>query len=274
MEQQTDQLLRSSSEEVKGKGEHQPRRSDSRRQTQSYSGINTELDTTPKIFFLVFALLFVGPLAGVLTSAPRLTRSLGKTGCLPDGSFQVPGTASIWDTDYFLSINVPVSPTSPDGATQWSFARAKAVDVVWDLFIGRGMQIALAFLAFRVFTKVLWRLMEREEMPFRTYAAVAFHPGAFSSSLPPSRRPGLSPSGLGGQSKRGAHGGSLEEIDAGADIAGLDGAADAVYHGSSDDPVRCFWLRVRGVSNHQLLSRSQKAWSITPASTRYGRIAT
>jgi hypothetical protein len=42
----------------------------------------------------------------------------------------------------------------------------------------------LTFAAFHIFSKALLRLMEGEEIPFRTYSAVAFQAGGFTSLLP------------------------------------------------------------------------------------------
>jgi hypothetical protein len=63
----------------------------------------------------------------------------------------------------------------------WSFANAKAVDIVWDLLIGRGMQVTFVWMAFRSFSKALLRIMDNEEIPFSTYSAVGFTTGSFSS---------------------------------------------------------------------------------------------
>jgi hypothetical protein len=129
-----------------------------------------------KVFFFICALTPIAPLVVLLTSSTS-SSSISQTGCLPDGTFALPGTRSVSLGSYFLSINVPVtSATVP-----WTFTHAKIVNVIWDLLVGRGLQIILVFTAFHVFSKVLLRLMEREEIPFRTYGAVSFQPGTFSA---------------------------------------------------------------------------------------------
>ena len=79
----------------------------------------------------------------------------------------------------------------------WSFAHAKAVDIVWDLLVGREVQLILVWMAFHAFSKALLRIMEDEEIPFSTYGAVGFTTGSFSSFFrlvgawkSPSREPG------------------------------------------------------------------------------------
>lgn len=136
-------------------------------------------DWRHKLVWLACVLALVAPLVVVLTAARNLSLPLGNKGCLPDGTFAIPGTTSIWDPAHFLSINVP---TTSDA--QYDFAHAKAVDVVWDLLLGRGLQVILCIIAFQVFSKVLLRLMEREEISFRAYSAVSFQPGGASSILP------------------------------------------------------------------------------------------
>lgn len=138
-----------------------------------------ELSLFSKIVGLVCAMVFAVPIAALLTHTESLSRALDATGCLPDGSFAIPGTSSIWDKAHFLSINVPVSP---GGSSLWSFTTAKAVDVVWDMIIGRGIQVCLGLMALHTFYKVILRLMEGEELPFRTYAAISFQPGSFVSA--------------------------------------------------------------------------------------------
>ncbi|KAH8647826.1 hypothetical protein BX600DRAFT_443170 [Xylariales sp. PMI_506] len=128
--------------------------------------------------FLACALALVAPIAWLVTRASSLSDMLLTNGCLPDGTFAIPahGTISIWNTNLFLAISLQAM-----GPDLWSFAHAKLVDVVWDLLVGRGLQVALTVLAFAVFSNVLLRVMEREEIPFRTYASVSFQPGGFSS---------------------------------------------------------------------------------------------
>lgn len=119
----------------------------------------------------------VAPIAVLPSVAHHLARplGLGDRGCLPDGTLVFPGTTSLWNSSQFPSIN---SPTTPRDAP-WSFSHAKAVDIVWDLLVGRGVWVA-----FHAFSKALRRIMEDEEIPFSTYGAVGFTTGSFSSFFP------------------------------------------------------------------------------------------
>ena len=80
---------------------------------------------------------------------------------------------SVWDTSQFLDITL--------GFGSFDFAIAKGIDIGWDLVIGRGGQIVLALLSYRVFSAVLLHSMETRAVCFYTYAAIGFGRGPLFS---------------------------------------------------------------------------------------------
>ncbi|KAJ9642497.1 hypothetical protein H2199_004878 [Coniosporium tulheliwenetii] len=64
------------------------------------------------------------------------------------------------------------TPTLAFGS--FSFSTAKTIDIIWDLFIGRGGQAVLMYIAYRVFTRSLVFSMESRPTPYQVFAAIAF----------------------------------------------------------------------------------------------------
>lgn len=60
------------------------------------------------------------------------------------------------------------------GATQLSFTEAKAIDVIWQLFVGAGGRFWLAWVSYRVFMDGLTRLMEQSPVSYNLYASLTF----------------------------------------------------------------------------------------------------
>lgn len=59
-------------------------------------------------------------------------------------------------------------------AQQLSFAEAKLVDVLWDLFVGQGGRLLMAWAAYRVFMDGLVSLMETTPVSHDLYVALVF----------------------------------------------------------------------------------------------------
>jgi hypothetical protein len=136
-----------------------------------------EPSTLNKTVILCFTLASAAPIITVISSSSTITNALPNVGCLPDGTFAFPGQTSIWNPNQFLSIDIQAN------SQPWSFAPAKTVDIIWDLFIGRGLQVVLTALCLKIFSQALQRIMEDEEVPFRTYSAVSFEPVSLFSIL-------------------------------------------------------------------------------------------
>jgi len=96
--------------------------------------------------------------------------------CLPDGiavTREEFGSHSIWDTSQFLDINL--------GFGWFEFGVAKGIDIGWDLIVGRGGQLILALLSYRVSSAVLLHSMETCTASFHTYIAIGFDRGPLFS---------------------------------------------------------------------------------------------
>ena len=64
-----------------------------------------------------------------------------------------------------------------------TFAQAKVIDIVWDVVVGRGGQGILAIISYRISSKCLTRLMEREHFSatYRLYEAIVFRDASLKS---------------------------------------------------------------------------------------------
>lgn len=63
-----------------------------------------------------------------------------------------------------------------------SFAKAKLIDVVWDLVIGQGGRLLLAWISYHVFMDGLTRLMETSAVSYRLYASIVFETSSLTST--------------------------------------------------------------------------------------------
>ena len=95
--------------------------------------------------------------------------------CLPNGT-AIPSSAlsyTVWDPSQFLDITL--------GFGSFQFGIAKGIDVGWDLIVGRGGQILLSLLSYRVLSAVLVHSMETHCASFYIYTAVGFDRGPLFS---------------------------------------------------------------------------------------------
>ena len=60
------------------------------------------------------------------------------------------------------------------GATHLTFTQAKAIDVIWQLFVGAGGRFVMAWVAYKVFMDGLTRQLERTPVSYRVYASMTF----------------------------------------------------------------------------------------------------
>ena len=60
------------------------------------------------------------------------------------------------------------------GATHLSFTEAKAIDVIWQLFVGAGGRFWLAWISYKVFMDGLTRLVEHSPISYKLYASLTF----------------------------------------------------------------------------------------------------
>lgn len=131
--------------------------------------------------FFSFLLVVISalPLILLLRYTPELAAKVKSATCLPNGDFALPGTSDIWDPKLFFSISVPVAGIG--GRYAWTFTQAKAIDVIWDIGVGRGVQLLLVYVAHRVFGNVIVYYAERRNTSYAAYVAVTFQAGGFRS---------------------------------------------------------------------------------------------
>ncbi|KAJ4985482.1 hypothetical protein SVAN01_09047 [Stagonosporopsis vannaccii] len=107
---------------------------------------------------LILSAIFIGLLSEFVSS---------NSACVPDGSFRLhPDTYSMWSSSGFFQITL--------GGGKLSFAQAKVVDVVWDIIqcVGRGGQLLLAIISWRVFARYLTICMETEPVTYRVFRTI------------------------------------------------------------------------------------------------------
>lgn len=63
-----------------------------------------------------------------------------------------------------------------------SFAKAKLIDVVWDLVFGQGGRLLLAWISYDVFMDGLTRLMETSAVSYQLYASIVFETSSLAST--------------------------------------------------------------------------------------------
>ncbi|KAL9618970.1 MAG: hypothetical protein Q9160_006364 [Pyrenula sp. 1 TL-2023] len=92
----------------------------------------------------------------------------GVGGCTPADDFLAPyqGTYNRWDVSKIFQITV--------GFGTLSFSKAKLIDTVWDVVVGRGGQSALMSIAYKIYTSALMRILENSTVSYRIFAALTF----------------------------------------------------------------------------------------------------
>ncbi|KAH0279784.1 hypothetical protein KCU91_g1479, partial [Aureobasidium melanogenum] len=85
-----------------------------------------------------------------------------------------------WDT-YDCSIANKASTSAPGDLAinlivfdEISFAAAKTIDLAWNILAGRGFQVLAAFICYRLFTGILYLLIELQSVSAETFSALAF----------------------------------------------------------------------------------------------------
>jgi hypothetical protein len=62
-----------------------------------------------------------------------------------------------------------------------SFSLVKFIDVLWDLFVGRGVQLIAWYISYVVFTDALLRVIERHPAPYRTFTLLCLEGATLAS---------------------------------------------------------------------------------------------
>lgn len=123
-----------------------------------------------KTFLVVLTLPLALSLIIVLAAVAEMVSQqyLNGRDCYPNGLWkEAPGaTWRIMDSSYFFTPNLSFGT--------FTFTQVKVVDIAWDLIIGRGGQMLLAWVNYRVFNEWLVYHMEMHLTSYKMYAAVAF----------------------------------------------------------------------------------------------------
>lgn len=123
-----------------------------------------------RTFFVVLTLpLALAPIVILAAAAETASQSyIRGRDCYPNGSWKEASGATwrIMDSSYFFTPNLSF------GA--FTFTEVKVIDIAWDLIVGRGGQILLAWVNYRVFNEWLVYHMEMHLTSYKMYAAVAF----------------------------------------------------------------------------------------------------
>ncbi|KAK3669925.1 hypothetical protein LTR78_010176 [Recurvomyces mirabilis] len=139
--------------------------------------------------------LSVVPVALLLGFSPKLSTALAYNGCTTNGDFALPYSASVWSPKFFFTITVPFSGTgaascgysSDQSAASardgYGYTAVKAIDLAWDLLVGRGGQLVFAWMAYHVFGAVLTKLMQEGEVGYDLFASIAFQSGSVPALL-------------------------------------------------------------------------------------------
>lgn len=64
------------------------------------------------------------------------------------------------------------------------FAQAKFIDLIWNTIVGRGLQAILLLFAYKVFTKTLMRISEKNSVTYELYTALSIYPTSANSIWP------------------------------------------------------------------------------------------
>ena len=149
-------------------------------ETAKTSGIRRSLGLVAKHGFLLAVVVFTVVILIIFGKVPNWQStshaySSHFNNCNANGTF-TPNrspTYSLWDGSGLFEITLTWG--------KMTFSQAKAVDVVWDIVIGRGGQAIFLYVAFKVFTMTLSRTMEQDAVSYGTFEALAFTSPTFVS---------------------------------------------------------------------------------------------
>ncbi|USP75159.1 uncharacterized protein yc1106_02433 [Curvularia clavata] len=118
---------------------------------------------------LIFALI------ALILADSELQYDLGA--CLPDGSFSLdPDSYRYFSGSGFFEITLAFG--------SMTFTQAKAIDVAWDIVVGRGGQSLLAYISWCVFANYVTTSMEVMPVTFRTYRTIFLQNGSLLVGIP------------------------------------------------------------------------------------------
>jgi hypothetical protein len=118
------------------------------------------------IFLLPFAM---SPIVILARLAEQTSQNyLRNRDCYPNGLWkeQLGATWRIMDSSYFFKPNLSFG--------SMTFTQVKVIDIAWDLLVGRGGQLLLAWVNYRVFNEWLYFHMELHKTSYKMYTTIAF----------------------------------------------------------------------------------------------------
>lgn len=182
---------------------HSKVRAGIRRLNINYSRCKAAIAAAVRAFlFLLPIVCAIVPICLLVGYSSTLSRALGESGCLPNGEFVLPYTSSVWNPRLFFVITVPIGnrfcmdddcflpsllfppPSLGLSCGGYSFTSMNVTDVAWDLLVGRGGQLIYGVVAYRLFSRTIRTLVQREEVTFESFAAVTFESGNITSLGP------------------------------------------------------------------------------------------
>ncbi|KAF2123093.1 hypothetical protein BDV96DRAFT_510824 [Lophiotrema nucula] len=144
----------------------------------SIATLREKLNPFPWRTFLIICLLPIALAPIIVLSTAAEEASVGYIQgrqCYPNGMWaEVSGaTWRIMDSSYFFTPNLSFG--------SMSFTAVKIIDITWDLLVGRGGQMLLAWVNYRVFNEWLMYHMECHLTSYKMYTAVAFQTTTMST---------------------------------------------------------------------------------------------
>lgn len=123
-----------------------------------------------KAFFIISSLpIALAPVIVLATAAEDASQGyLLNRECYPNGlwSEREDATWRIMDSSYFFTPNLSFG--------KMTFSQVKVIDIAWDLIIGRGGQLLLAWVNYRVFNEWVLYHMELHLTSYKMYTSMAF----------------------------------------------------------------------------------------------------
>jgi hypothetical protein len=124
----------------------------------------------PKLILLLNFVCFV---AVFLLTIPMNDNS--RTYCVADGTPNPNGLGvGLARSIYTFSPSTLFSVNIAFG--HYTFPAAKFIDVVWDVVVGRGGQVLMAYVSAKVFTRSLLHSMEERAVSYSLFSSIAFQP--------------------------------------------------------------------------------------------------
>lgn len=117
--------------------------------------------------YLAVVIVFVLALSIAISSSTPGNKPTFDTSvaCRPDGRFSLdPNDFDFWGYGGFFEITM--------GYGGFTFTQAKAIDVGWDVVVGRGGQALLAFISSSVFARYITSTMQVSPITFNTFKTI------------------------------------------------------------------------------------------------------